>query len=209
MLMAGSYCNVRCTAWVHCRLPYPQRFSCSDHCAITVTLNFDQLPMTHSKDWQKAKHINWKFEDVDWNVGSIRGLILCKMQHLHGGLLRPNRGKDAYKLNDLLAFMSNAMLQSGKQIFGMRKPAKFNVPGWNEQAKKLNARYREAVCPEVIHLKSWNAGHELLFGMNLNFWERMEINSVVSQCYQIFEGENAIISERKLKHSFLRRNPCH
>ena len=27
----------------------------------------------------------------------------------------------------------------------MRKPSKFNVPGWNERAKELNARYREAV----------------------------------------------------------------
>ena len=27
----------------------------------------------------------------------------------------------------------------------MQKPSKFNVPGWNELAKELNARYREAV----------------------------------------------------------------
>ena len=40
-----------------------QDVACSDHCAITVTLNFDQLPMTHSMESQKAKHINWKFED--------------------------------------------------------------------------------------------------------------------------------------------------
>ena len=39
--------------------------------------------------------------------------------------------------------MSNAILKSGKQIFG--KPSKFNVPGWNERANELNARYREAV----------------------------------------------------------------
>ena len=38
--------------------------ACSDHCAITVRLNFDQLPMTHSVEGQKAKHINWKFEDT-------------------------------------------------------------------------------------------------------------------------------------------------
>ena len=31
----------------------------SDHCVIAVTLNFDQLPMTHSIERQKAKHINW------------------------------------------------------------------------------------------------------------------------------------------------------
>ena len=34
---------------------------------------------------------------------------------------------------------------SSKDIFGMQKPSKFNVPGWNERAKELNARYREAV----------------------------------------------------------------
>ena len=37
------------------------------------------------------------------------------------------------------------LLKSGKEIFGIQKPSKFNVPGWNERAKELNARYREAV----------------------------------------------------------------
>ena len=37
----------------------------------------------------------------------------------------------------------------------------------------------------------------------------MRINFVLSQCYQNFKGENAMISGRKLKHSILRRNPCH
>ena len=64
-------------------------------------------------------------------------------------------------LDDLLTFMSNAILKSGKNIFWMQKPSKFKVPGWNELAKKLNARYREAVShwniagsPEVVHLQS-------------------------------------------------------
>ena len=35
----------------------------------------------------------------------------------------------------------------------------------------------------------------------------MVINFVVSQSYQNFKGENAMISGRKLKHSILRRNP--
>ena len=61
-----------------------------------------------------------------------------------GGLLRVNRGTDANRLTDFLTFMLNAIFKSGKQIFGMRKPSKFNEPGWNEQAK-LNARYRGAV----------------------------------------------------------------
>ena len=77
------------------------------------------------------------------------------------GTAAGNRGADANRLEDLLTFMSNAILKSGKDIFGMRKPSKFNVPGWNERAKELNARYREAVshwniagAPEVIDLQS-------------------------------------------------------
>ena len=54
-------------------------------------------------------------------------------------------GTDANGLTDLLTFKSNAILKSGKQIFGMREPSKFNVPGWNERAKELHARYRKAV----------------------------------------------------------------
>ena len=68
-----------------------------------------------------------------------------------GGLLRVNRGTNAIGLTDLLTFMSNAILKSRKQIFVMRKPSKFNVPGWNERAKELNARYREA-------MSHWNIG---------------------------------------------------
>ena len=60
------------------------------------------------------------------------------------GLLRANRGTDANRLNDLI-LMSNAILNRGKQIFGVRKLSKFNVLGWNERAKVLNVRYREAV----------------------------------------------------------------
>ena len=51
----------------------------------------------------------------------------------------------ANRLDDLLAFMSNAILKSGKDTFGMQKPSKFNVPGWNERAKEFNAQYRKAV----------------------------------------------------------------
>ena len=45
-----------------------------------------------------------------------------------GVLLRVNRSTDTNKLTDLLTFMSNATLESGKEIFGMHKPSKFNVP---------------------------------------------------------------------------------
>ena len=50
------------------------------------------------------------------------------------GLLWVNRGADANRLDDLLTFMSNPILKSGKDIFGIQKPLKFNVPdGMSEQ----------------------------------------------------------------------------
>ena len=61
------------------------------------------------------------------------------------GVQQINRGADARTLDDLLTFMSNAILKSGKDIFGMQKPLKFNVPRWNERAKEFNVLYRQAV----------------------------------------------------------------
>ena len=46
-----------------------------------------------------------------------------------GGLMRVNRGMDANWLTDFFIFMLNSILKSGKQIFGMRKPSKYKVPG--------------------------------------------------------------------------------
>ena len=43
--------------------------------------------------------------------------------------MRVNRGSDVNRLTDFLTYISNAILKSGKQIFGMQKPSKFNVPG--------------------------------------------------------------------------------
>ena len=48
------------------------------------------------------------------------------------GLLRVNRGAEPNILNDLLTFMSNAILKNIKDIFGIQTPSKFYVPGWNE-----------------------------------------------------------------------------
>ena len=124
-----------------------QDVACSDHCAIAVAFNFDQLPMTHSIERQKNKHINSKFEDVGLKR-QFHERLDNMLDAAPVGLLRVNRGTDANRLTDLLTFMSNAIFKSGKQIFGMRKPTKFKIPGWNERAKELNARYRE----EVSHL---------------------------------------------------------
>ena len=77
------------------------------------------------------------------NVGSIRGWIVCLMDAVPAGVLWVNRGADANRLDDLLAFMSNAILTCSKDIFGMQKPSKFNLPRRNERAKELNAQYKQ------------------------------------------------------------------
>ena len=105
-----------------------QDVACSDHCAITFRLNFDQLPMTQSIEGQKAKNINWKFEDEGLKCRLYQRLG-SMLDAAPSGLLRVNRGADTNRLDDLITFMSNAILTSGKDIFGMQKPLKFNVPG--------------------------------------------------------------------------------
>ena len=118
-----------------------QDVACSDHCAIAIAFNFDQLPMTHTIDRQKNKHLNWKFEYV-----GLKGQFYERLDNIlvvaPWVLLQVNTGMEANGHTDLLTFMSNAILKSGKQIFWTQKPLKFNVPGWNERAKELNARYR-------------------------------------------------------------------
>ena len=86
-----------------------QDIACSDHRAITVTLNFDQLPMTHSIDRQKAKHINWKFEDAGLACRFYQRLD-SMLGAASSGLLLVDRGADANRFDNLLTFMSNAML---------------------------------------------------------------------------------------------------
>ena len=119
------------------------------------------------------------------------------------GLLRINRGADANRLDHLLTFMSNEILQRGKDIFGMQKPSIFNAPGWNERAMELNARYREAVS-------HWNiAGRprsdplaELICRARAAFRHEMKfLRENERECFQNFIGENVMISGRKLKHS--------
>ena len=116
----------------------------------------------------------------------------------------------------MLTYMSNAILKRGKDIFGMQKPSKFNVPGWNELAKELNAQYREAVS-------HWNiAGHprsgplaELKCRARAAFRHKMkflrenedQLRSP-SMLSKLRRGEcNDFLKD--IKALILRRNPCH
>ena len=89
-----------------------QDVTCSDHSDITVAFNFDQLPMTHTVERQKNKHINRKFEDVGLKSQFYQRLD-CMLDAAPGGLLRVNRGTDANRLTDLLKFMSIEIFKSG------------------------------------------------------------------------------------------------
>ena len=76
-----------------------QDVACSDHCAITVKLKFDQLSMTRIIEGQKAKHINWKFEDAGLKCQFYQRLD-SMLGAAPSGLLRVNRGADANRLDD-------------------------------------------------------------------------------------------------------------
>ena len=89
--------------------------------------------MTLTIERHKNKHIYWKFEDVGLKRQFYHRMV-SMLDAAPGGLLRVNRSTDANRLTDLLTFTSNAILKNGKEIFGMRKPSKLNVPGWNEIA---------------------------------------------------------------------------
>ena len=132
------------------------------------------------------------------------------------GLLLVNRGMDTNRFTDLLTFFSNAIPKSGKQIFGMCKPSKFNVPGWNERAKELNARYREA-------LSHWNiSGHPRSDPpAELKCWVRAAFRHEMKF---LRENEDQLHSQsmlsklqrgdcnhfwKEIKALNLRRNPCH
>ena len=81
-----------------------QDFAYSDHCAITVAFNFDQLPMTYTIERQKNKHINWKFENAGLKHQFYQRLF-SMLDAAPGGLLWVNRGTDTNRLTDLLIFV--------------------------------------------------------------------------------------------------------
>ena len=63
----------------------------------------------------KPKQINWKFEDA-----VLKCQFYQRLDSMLGvapsGLLKVNRGVYANRLDDLLTFMSNAILKSSKDI---------------------------------------------------------------------------------------------
>ena len=97
----------------------------------------------------------------------------------------------------------------------VQKPSKFNEEGWNERTKELNARYREAVShwniagrPRSGPLAELKCRARAASRYEMKFLRENEDQLRSNQCFQNFEGENAMISGRKLKHSIL-RFPCH
>ena len=69
---------------------------------------------------QPHKHL--RHEIMKRNNSGKQPMVDCPLDAAPGGLLRVNRGTDANGLTDLLTFMSNAILKSSNQIFGILKP---------------------------------------------------------------------------------------
>ena len=218
MLIGGSYSNMMIISDVlsESTVGYHtlQDVACSDHRAIAVAFNFDQLPMTHTIQRPKNKHINWKFEDVE-----LKRQFYERLDNMlgvaPGGLLRVNRGLDVNTLTDLLTFISNAIIKSGKQIFGMRKPSKFNVPGWNERARELNARYREAVShwniacrPRSGPLADLKCRTRADFRHEMKFLRENEDQFRSQSILSKLQRSECNDFWKKLMHSIQRRNPC-
>ena len=172
-----------------------QDVACSYHRTITVTLNFDQLPMTHSIDGQKARHINWKFVDAGLKRRFYQRLD-STLDAAGGGLLLVNRGTDANRLK------TNAILKSSKEIFGMRKPSKLNVSGWIERERSwMIDTCREAVSHWNITGRSISKARAA-FRHEMKFFERewestsFSINAVKlqrSECNDFWKEIKAII----------------
>ena len=132
-----------------------------------------------------------------------------------GGLLRVNRGSDVNRLTDLLTFISNAILKSGKKIFGMWKPSKFNVPGWNERANELTARYREAVShwniagsPRSGPLAELKCRARAAFSHEMKFLRENEDQLRSQSMLSKLQRGECNDFWMKIKLPILRRNPC-
>ena len=97
----------------------------------------------------------------------------------------------------------------------MRKPSKFNVPGWNERATELNARYREAVShwnisgsprsgplAELKCMARTAFRHEMIFlrdNENQLHAQSMLSKRQMEECNDFW---------KEIKALNLRRNPC-
>ena len=162
MFIAWSYCNVWCSVRAYCWLPHhPGCCMLRSLCWYSCIELWPTANVTQHRGTKKNKQINWKFEDVGLKLRFDQKLDSMLDAAPLGWLLRVNRGTDANRFTYLWTFMSNSILQSGKQMFGMWKPWRFNVPGRNEQANEFNARYIKAVShwniagpPEVVYLQS-------------------------------------------------------
>lgn len=118
--------------------------ACTDHCVIGVTLNVEKMQTPLQVVSREVRAIDWNFKN---KVTTDRFYVELDtlLSHIPDRLLGMNERSDSERLNDLYGCMRQCILIAGRRVFGMRKPSKFNVPGWNERAKELNYAVRDAV----------------------------------------------------------------
>ena len=117
--------------------------------------------------------------------------------------------------NDLLTFMSNAILKSGKEIFDMRKPSNSMFQcGMSEHNSWVLDTGRQWVYwniagQEVVHLQSWNVWHELPSGMKWKFLRENEDQLRSQSLLSKLQRGKCNDFWKEIKALNLRRNPCH
>ena len=104
-------------------------------------------------------------------------------------------------------------LRAASECLGCGNPQKFNVPGWNEQAKELNARYREVVshwniagCPRSCPLAELKCRARAAFRNEMKFLreneDQLSSKSMLSklqrgECNDFWEESKALNSKKE------------
>ena len=116
----------------------------------------------------------------------------------------------------MLTFMSNAIPKSGKEIFGIWKHSKFNVTGWNERAKELNTRYREAVSysniagrPRRRPVAELKCRALAFFRHEMGFLRENEDQRRSQSMFSKLQRGECYDFWKEIKALNPRRNPCH
>ena len=127
---------------------------------------------------------------IPLNVSSIRGWIVRLMRHLQDccvstgalmqiGLMICWHLFQMQYLRAARKYLGCGILQNSMCQGGMSEQWSWMLDPGRQWATGILLG-----VPEVVHLLSWNVGHELPSGMKWNFWERMRINFVPYQCFQ-------------------------
>ena len=135
---------------------------CTDHCVIGVKLDLQLLPAVHVVEDRPVRQVNWDFDNRP-SVENFYRMLDNELDRLPPRMLRVGEASAARDVDVLHRSISECILKAGRNVFGYKATSQFNVPGWNDRAKQLNADVRSLVL-------QWNIegrprGGQLVFNM--------------------------------------------